>query len=543
MIFGSKPTYIYGEYNRKKFHCLGKNYSFDPIPVQPCSCPVKLINDKLEIFYPGPIFNTYVISIEEHVAILKSFDDKLTVIKIKDGKPKSKDNLSEENKLEESRLYTVKIITEDETTREVEIYKFNDFFPGSVLKGTVEIKNNHPIACTKLGKGKITLQNNDIKKDVDCMLVKIEGNEECTFVEINNPIDRTAVRILKDLKNNKIVENGNIKGILLDCKNKKIGDEVNVFVKSVYIGSYAFIEDIIEGGIYSVELVSKQGNISKVKYKDFIGECYDKKVNKIMKGVIYDIKGKNFKFKRSDEHEPISNTRTDSFETVKASKKMKITSENDINGDQLKAIEYIKGIITKDTESEEELIKLINKYIMKCSENDYLMLFYLEFLMQRNLLTEGEISKIVKNSSEKFYKHIAATISDQNVLKLIFNKKKSLPIFLELLPMEKNKAKFIQDNPEFNSSAIDYIYKNIENPRVLVESIITDSYKSWVAYLNNENGQFKRNLFRRAIKMKFKKNEMKTIFKIWAEFEESQNGNVEEVHSLALKYVEDRKNQ
>lgn len=547
MIFGSKPVYIYGQYNKKKFHCLGKSYAFDRIPVQVSSCPLKLVNDRIEVFFPGPIFNTYVLSVEENVTILKSYDDKLTIIKNNTVYASETANKKHKNEtkasMEESKLYTVKVIAEDESSREVELYKFDEFFPGTTLTEVLEVQNGKAFINTKFGKCKIHLQSNEIKKEVRCMLAKIEPNEECVFVEIDNPVERAVVRVVKDLNNNKIVENGNIKGILLDCKNKKIGDEVSVYVKNAYIGSYAFVEDIKENEIYTVELMSKQGNISKVKYKDFVGECYDKKVSKEMKGTIYDIKGGEFKFKRYFDDSVVPGKRTEGFEPVKVQKRMKITSEDDIKKEQLNAVEYIKNAISENTGSTEDILKLFNKYILKCNECDYLCLFYLDFLMQKDLLTDGEINKMLKNSSPKFFSHVASNIKDPAVLKMIYNKKRSQAVFLKLLAFEEDKIKFIKENPEYITLSIGYIYENIENPRILVENVIDKSFRSWMEYVKREEGQFKRNLFRRMSKMNFKKNDMKTIFKMWLDFEESQNGNIEEVHSLASQYIEKQKKE
>lgn len=47
--------------------------------------------------------------------MLKSYDDKLTVTK---------------DKVEKNKLLTVKIIKENEKVRQVELYKFDELFPG-----------------------------------------------------------------------------------------------------------------------------------------------------------------------------------------------------------------------------------------------------------------------------------------------------------------------------------------------------------------------------------------------------------------------------
>lgn len=69
------------------------------------------------------------------------------------------------------------------------------------------------------------------------------------------------------------------------------------------------------------------------------------------------------------------------------------------------------------------------------------------------------------------------------------------------------------------------------------EGFIDQSYNNWMVYLKNENGEYKRGLFRRMASMKFKPNEIKNIFKLWLEFEENRHGNVGEIQRLAQEYV------
>lgn len=555
MIFGSKPAYVYARYNKKKFHALGKSYSFEQLPVDVSFCPLKLVDDKVEVFYPGVIFNTHVLSFEENVVILKSYDDKLTFIKKNSiGSCSCDKDLSKKLKkpihsaedaipgcstnVDQTKLYTVKVVSEDESTREVEFYRFDEFFPGLRTKGTLEIVEGLPVVHTTYGSGPIILQSNEFKKDVECVLVKMDSHN--TFAEVGNPIERVTVKVVKDLKNNKIVENGNIKGILLGCRDKKMGEEVDVFVKDVYPGSYAFVEDI-KPGVAVVELVTRSGGVSKVQYKGFIGECTDKKVSKTMKGVIYDIQGNTFKFRQESGEEP-EIRRTEEFETVYVSKKLRVLSENDIKNDQLRAIEYIKSVISGSTHKKDEehrIIDLFNKYITLCTDRDHLCLFYLQYLITTGHVSESEISRIVKITGKRFPRHASLALNDLDAIRSIFNRKKSLAGFLKLMPV--SDINFIKNNKEFLRSSIDYIYSNMENPRIVVESVIDNSFGSWIEYLKKESGNYKRNLFRRMSKMSFRKNDMKSLFKMWLEFEESCSGNVEEVHALAEEFVEKHK--
>ncbi|ELA42103.1 uncharacterized protein VICG_00744 [Vittaforma corneae ATCC 50505] len=527
MIFGTKPVYRFAVYTKKKLHCLGKSYSFDQPPVDVKQCPVKIINQKAEIFFPNTIFNTFVLSVENNVTVLKSYDDKLTFIK---------------KKMDENILYTVKTVFEDEKTREVVVFEFDDFFPGFKTKGTIEIKNSRPIFHCKHGSGPITLQSNDPRRETEAMLASLDS-DGFEFVEINNPIERATVRIIKDLNNHKIVENGHIKGILIEAKDKKINEEINVFVKNVYPGSYCFVEDI-SPGLAEVELVGRCGSIYKVKYKHFVGECNDRKVKKTMKGLISDIKGSTFKFKQVASE---ALERTADYEAISVPKRLKVTEESDVKNNQLRAVEYIKyrldtAMSNQSQEDSENIIKLFKKYIQQIRENDSLSLFYLQYLIDHKMLKESDIRYVLKYAGYKFPGFASERLSDIEAVRMIFSKKKNLSGFQKLLNTEGDKLRFMKENPEFLEYSIKYAYENLDTPRIVVENIIGTSFESWMCYASLENGNYKRNLFRRMAGMAFKKNEMKRLFKAWLEFEETVGGNIEEVHSLANQFVQNAKN-
>lgn len=495
-------------------HCLGKSYPVEQLPIDIRQCPIKVTGQKAEIFFPGAIFNTFVLSVEGKITILKSYDDKLTFIKAK---------------LEPGMLYTVKVALEDAKTREVAIYKFDEFFPGFQTKGRIELKDSKTVFHCAHGSGPIVLQTNDPQTEVDAMLVSLDS-ESAEFAEINNPVERAAVKIVKDLNNHKIVENGNIKGILLGAKNRKINTEVNVFAKNVYPGSYCFVEDIAPGPAM-VELVGKEGLVYKVKYKDFTGECSDNKVKKTMKGVIFDIKGGTFKFRQEDNK---TEERTIDYETVVVPKRLKVADESEIKGSQMKAIEYIKQEIES---GKEDVTDLFKRQIQKIKDNEFLCLFYLRYLVDRKTVDETDIKNLMKNSSVKFPKVASETLEDVRIVKMIFSKAKTFAGFKRILDAEINKTKLMKENPEYLEFSIKYAYEHLENPRVVVESIIDGSFRNWICYTKCEDGNYKRNLYRRMASMKFKKNEMKELFKAWLTFEEATGGNVEEVHSHANQFV------
>lgn len=531
MLFGLKPIYLFAQYNKKKFHSLGKSYSFDKIPVEASSCVLKMLNNKVEVFFSNTIFNSYVVSEEEFVYTLKSFDEKITVIK-------------KTTEVQKGKLITFKIINEDENIREVEVYKFDEFFVGLKTTGVLDIKEGKPFVVTKYGSGECLLQGNVYPKDIECVLAKIEDSSY-TFAQINSPIERASVKIVKDLNNIKIVENENIKGILINAKNRKLNEEVNVFVKNIYPGSYAFIEDIVPG-LATVELINKMGNISQVKLGEFIGECRDKKVNKTMKGYISDIVGNKFKFKRiSEEDEPkdfneskrmkISDNkelRTDDYVPIKVKERKTIESEKDIV-DQHSAIEFLRKSDEKDVSN------LFKKYSKVFSENDHLCVFYIShLLLSCKKISESELGSVLKLGSKNLPKILSESTDNLDVLKYIFNKSKTSVGFKKILFLENQEnIAFMKENPQFESIAINFIYKNFKEPRISVEKLLSNSKncQSWIEYLKNEDGQYKRNLFRRMTKMAFNKNDMKNIFKLWIDFEDEDN--VEEVHKLANEYV------
>lgn len=516
MIFGTNPVYTFAVYNKKKMHSLGKSYPFDEAPVPVKACPVKIVGQKAEIFFPGPIFNTYLESVETGVSVLKSYDERLTFIK---------------SKLEENTLYTVKTVAEDDKTREVAIFEFDEFFPGLRVRGSVDLKDEKLVFTCSHGSGRIVMQSNDLRAEVDAMLVTLDASG-AVFAEVNNPIERTTVRVVKDLKNNKIVENGQIKGILIDAKDRKIHEEVPVFVKNVYPGSYCFVEDILPGPA-EVELIGREGRIYKVKHRHFTGTCTDKHVKKKMKGVISDIVGNTFRFRQE------SDERTSDFETLRVPKRMKVTDEAEIKSDQVKAIDYIKHVI--EAGEEEKAMELFKKYIPRVKENDSLCLFYLQYLTDRNAVTMGEIKKILKQTSEDFPHMASWELNDFKVVEMIFKVKKSVGGYRKMLEHAEDKLACMKANPEFVYYSIRYAYEEMDtrSPKTIVEKIIDDSFRCWMLYARLEDSTANtRRIYKRMAAMPFKKHEMKELFTTWREFETCAQGNIEEVERMASEYVE-----
>lgn len=550
MIFGANPTYLYGEIFKDKFSTPTKGYKIEPLPVACSECPAKLTDGKIEIFFAGPIFNTYRLSEEDRVTVLRSYDDKLTIIK---------------GKLAKDVLYTVRIVREDDRVREVGLYEFDGLFPGHRTTGILEISESRPQIATAIAKGAIVLQNNEHRPQTEALLYKIEDGV-CEFVEINNPVERCHVKVVKDLRGTKIVESGHVRGVVIDCKSAKA--ELDVYARRVCLGNYIFVEDLQEGTA-TVKLLGRAGSAYKVEHRGFVGICDSKRVSATMKGRIHDIKGATFKFQRedengagtaedsgtkraaSDEHKSTKRlrdsaenkensankpkaSRTADFEEIKVYKHVKIEDESQIRNDQLRAIEFIK---TK-MESTPNLLPLFNKYILSLDRKDELCLFYLQYLRERGLLTTTELARVLKITSGGFSKRAAEAVDDPELLFFIFKRKKTPLCFTKLLGLVEDKAAFVKENREYADCAIDYIYKNMENPRVLVESIVGTALKNWIIYLRHEEGNYKRGLFRRLVKMGLKKEEAKRVFEMWLAFEESVHGNVEEVKEQAKAYVD-----
>lgn len=148
----------------------------------------------------------------------------------------------------------------------------------------------------------------------------------------------------------------------------------------------------------------------------------------------------------------------------------------------------------------------------------------------------------MKLSGQNFIHKITDHFSKKDVLQTVFKKKKTKKCFGKFLPVVDDKIKFMRENPEFVESSIQYAYKSMQNQRVVVEGFIDQSYINWMVYLKNENGEYKRGLFRRMVSMKFKLNEIKNIFKLWLEFEENCHGNVGDVQRLGREYVNKQQN-
>ena len=329
------------------------------------------------------------------------------------------------------------------------------------------------------------------------------------------------MKVTKELNGTKLVENGNIKGILLGHKGNQ--SVVDVYVKREGLGSYVFVEDIKEG-IAQVELVGRKNNLHLVSYKGIIGTCDEQNVHKIMKGTIYDIKDDTFKFrtgkrkekeedslkkKHKEENSPkneadlknasegttAKDRDTERRDIKDASKQRETTSveqpESQIENDENKAIELIKSQISLN----KEVFPLFNKYLLLLNKKDNFCLFYTNYLIERGMADFSEIKRLIKMTTETFTKKLIEITDDIDVLNYIYKRKKTKKCFIKLLNndtvkseeneinvdknnsntsknlkrkmkrLTKEKEELINGNREFLDYSIKYIYNNIKKTK------------------------------------------------------------------------------
>ncbi|KAI4291691.1 hypothetical protein PAPHI01_0965 [Pancytospora philotis] len=518
MIFGKNPTYIYGELYRDKFSTPLRAYPVDAPPVSCTACPAKVVDGKAQLFFAGPIFNTYVESVEDRVSVLRSYDGKLTIIKSRQPM---------------HQLLTVKILREDAKAREVELYKFNDVFPGLRTTGTLELLGGrHLVHTERRLKGPIVLQNNTQAPVTSCLLFQIENGEH-SFVEIDNPVERCTVTVEKDQKPVKIVSSGNVRGILVESKSTQT--DIAVYARRVCLGSYVFVEDIAEGPA-TVTLLHKEDGKYKVGYRGFVGECVSSGVSRTMRGVIYDIRGSSFKFRKDDDAAAGQSEAAAAPTADDKPKKMKANSDSDA---LRQAVEETQAKIAAGGNA----IPLFKKHIMCLEEKDEMCRLYVKYLDEKKLLTTSELAWVLRQTGPDFCKAAVKETSDPAALEFLLTKRGSKTCYAKLLALSSNKPKFIKAHPRYLDAAVEYAYKHEPEPYKFVEAFVGRSIGAWAAWLRCESGDTKRGLFERAVANDFTKEEMKALFKMWLEFEESAGGDVEAVKKLAREYVASKKNE
>ncbi|TBU15381.1 hypothetical protein CWI41_060590 [Ordospora colligata] len=237
--------------------------------------------------------------------------------------------------------------------------------------------------------------------------------------------------------------------------------------------------------------------------------------------------------------------------TLEAERKRKsVINEDDIvmeikahPGSAMPVIKYMQYKI--EIEEHDAPRQIFEKHVarMEGDEKDKLCIAYVNYLV---FVNDDEWIKTVRRLSKicnpKFLEVVSLNTDDEDVLKLYFDtdaSRKSFGMYLEKLfkENENNAIAFVESHLEFLSTSIDLVYKYCNNPRMIVERLITDKKDAWIAYIKNESGVYLRSLYRRVIDKKWKVNDMKEFYKMWLEYEKENDGNVEEVKLRAKEYV------
>ncbi|ORD99900.1 hypothetical protein A0H76_2735 [Hepatospora eriocheir] len=282
--FTKDRVYLLGQIINNRFYTYNQGYDLiDTFQFEISDSEYVIgrsIDKEVSIFFESPIFNSYILqeeSIKRNLNVMKSFDSKLTIIN---------------QKVKENKLYRVKIIKEEKDKRIVELYNDDEIFPGRIFKVPVnynDIKFN--LITTPIGKGKLILQSNDVKPEIEVNLVVL-GSNKMVFAEINNPLEDKNLRMEFRFNNSleKFLIAGNIYGMMksYDFIGKKF---YNVTIDKVMLGWYLLVERL-EEGVFTVVLTGKNDNNQHVvEFGPYKGVMVKKQqVSKKMIGKIFDIK-------------------------------------------------------------------------------------------------------------------------------------------------------------------------------------------------------------------------------------------------------------
>ncbi|EOB13191.1 hypothetical protein NBO_127g0001 [Nosema bombycis CQ1] len=573
-----KPVYLYGKIVKNKFITPYKSYDlkfFEELKDLTLSknlkanfLPAILQNNTLSIFYAGSkIFNSFVISREENVFTLFSLDKKLTICS---------------EKLKENQIYTFITEKEDENLRKAKIFKFDFLYPGTKITGKVIKKKGKYFVSTIYGEGNLVLQNNIYDKKIEVILFR--KDDKLHFVQVDNPVIKAKVKIESRTSGYYTVSDKNIKGILFSGNQFKIGDLVEVVVRNNNLGFYIFDEDeekeedgrkedevskgkkAVEGKIERKEI---EGNKER---KEIEGRKEDegKKVTSVeendkkidipilsLKTPILNIKTPPvlsipFDLPSEEEDDKNEDKNIDNFCSLEIERKRsKIQNDDDFlmeikafPGKAFPILKYFQFLI--ETNRQKEAVDLFHEYYPSLvgREKDDLSIAFVNFLIFTGDKTLfSTVKKLAQNCSIRFLEVITSNSNNLEISKLyykMFPNKNSYHKYLNQLFENDLKEAYnlVESNPKYLNLAIPLLYKYTDNPRNKIEKLIHKQRESWFEYLNNEKGEYKRHLFRRVIEFDWNKKDMKKFFKKWLEFENEENGDVEEVKARAKEYVE-----
>lgn len=230
--FGKAIIYQFGPIYKAQLHTPFKQFSVQ-CPVQ---SPFKYPIQNSSLFYVGPIFNSYVKTVEETFSTLFSADGKLTIIK---------------EKIQPDVLLTFKIVSENSSLRVAEVYKFEDpDFVGFVSKGRVRcIKKKYKFSVNGVSHDFLPLREYYDGEEVTALLIEHDGTKK-VFRPIKIDTAFFNAKIYKYDDKFFFCKNDFIYGILAKKelnREAKVDDILKVRIQKE--NNYKFVFTTHEGGL------------------------------------------------------------------------------------------------------------------------------------------------------------------------------------------------------------------------------------------------------------------------------------------------------
>lgn len=537
-------TYIYGKLTKSRFYTPNKTYSHK------ISFPVGMIinhyvpckiddTNQLQVFYVSPVFNSYLTVAEENVYKLYALDNKMTITK---------------TAIEPNKLYTFRIIEETNSLRVCEIYKNDILWVGKKTTGKIKLNKKNCEVITPFGRGECLLQNNSYIKNLNVILWKIQ-NDKMWFVEVDNPVTGNIEVTIDSVRDTFIlVSNENIRGLLFKTTDNDLEDTkrekkvLRVYVKEELLGFYIFdvYSDLVLGEYIEATVVKKTDSHLLLKYQSHNGIIsngnvdpliFNKKFSKI-KGKIINITDGKFELSQIQQISvPFDIQNISDSEDVKEDTEISNTLTDILN------------LIKKYTEGKryKEVTDIFYKHIntLNSTDKDNLCLVYCNFLqytIQDKHLLLKEIKKVFKLCSDKLIVKLGLVSDNIDIIEYCYRKSTNKDLYKKYLEMCYKLDIEVTDY-SYLDVAINFIYKYEDMPRIKTEKIVGNNKAGWISYINNEDDDYKRILFRRVVDMKWKINDTKEFYRMWMQFEKEHNGNVEEVRTRAKAFVENIKKE
>jgi hypothetical protein len=568
-LFGQRTTFLYGKVHGNKFFTPTRKYEIEQVRQAAELHPLRL-GEKAEVFFSGEIFNSYLTSTEEKVSRLYSVDGKVTITR---------------DHIDENRLYTFRIIEENETVRIAELYKNDVLFPGYRSTGTVFYvktakREKMPFVKTRIGSGPVILQNNDNEEEIDVLLYKTDGR--LYFVQINRPVaGPVRLQVTSKIGSGAYkVERGSIRGILNSGKSHEIEESVECDVQSVELGYYFFTEHVplVVGSVIEARVSKYTRDRVLLAFNGRSGYMLlphgSRRPGSVVRGVVSEIGDGGFVLERKavpttaelsvpfefEEEESSSSSSSEVGPNDRSlaaeRKRARVVNEEDllmdIKAHPTEAMPVIRYIQHKIEIGEAAAPRRIFKeYLPRLEgrEKDNLCISYVNYLMYvKDREVMSCVRRLAKMCSPVFLETVASNTEELGVLQLYYEKRrdrKSFKMYLDRAAREdKEKAyKMLSEHREFPGAVVELIYKHYGDARKRLEKILVDKKDMWVAYLKHESGSYLRGLYRRVVERQWKVADMKEFYRMWLEFERESNGNVDEVKLRAREYVESVKSR